>query len=161
MQAFFIQGIPAAMAAEVRTSGRSPEYGHPVVREIARGTGPCRSCFGLFRVGEEERLLFTYRPTSTGGTIGAPGPVVIHVRECRRYAGNAFPDALRSLPLLFEARGAGGRVLGTEIATGNVEPAMDRLFALPGTEYLFLRHAEAGCHIARVDRVEVPAPAAV
>lgn len=157
MQEFRIAGIPETVAAEVRRSGKSPEYGHPVVREVARGTGPCRSCLGLFAVGEDERVLFTYRPPSNGGTIGAPGPVFIHAETCTRYEETAFPEALRSLPLLFEARGAGGRVLGTEVASGAVEPVIDRLFGLAGTDYLYVRHAEAGCHIARLDRIEAPA----
>jgi hypothetical protein len=156
MQEFWIAGIPESVAAEVRSSGQSPGYGHPVVREVARGTGPCRSCLGLFAVGKEERLLFTYRPPSGGGTIGAPGPVFIHAAACPRYEGRSFPEGLRSLPLLFEARGDGGRILATETATGAVEPAIERLFGLEETEYLFVRHAEAGCYISRIERAEVP-----
>lgn len=161
MYAFRIQGIPGEIAREVRSTGKSPEYGHAVVREVARGTGPCRSCLGLFQVGEEERLLFTYRPASADGTLGAPGPVFIHADECPRYDASRFPEALRSLPLLVEARACGGRILATEPASGSdIEVAIERLLSLEGTDYLFVRHGEAGCHIARLDPVDAGVPTA-
>ena len=40
----------------------------------------------------------------------APGPVFIHAAHCDAYEGAGFPDALRGLPLAFEARGSQSRV---------------------------------------------------
>ena len=70
MAHFHISGLSDELTGEVRDTLRSPGYGHPVVREVATGTGPCRACLGLFHTGTDERLLFTYRPHSERGTLG-------------------------------------------------------------------------------------------
>jgi hypothetical protein len=54
--------IPMKVADLVRTTMKSPGYGHPAHKEIAGGYGPCRLCLRTFRVEHEERLLFTYDP---------------------------------------------------------------------------------------------------
>ena len=152
MPPFHISGVPSQLSAEVRRTRHSPGYGHPVVAEIAQGTGPCRSCLGLFEVGVEERLLFTYGPPSGSRTRAAPGPVFIHARDCTRYDSDGFPDPLRSLPLLVEARTSDGRVLQSVSAEGGeIDLVLEGLLADPAVDFLFLRHGEAGCHIARVD----------
>jgi hypothetical protein len=69
MSRFRIAGIPQAVADEVRQSMRAPEYGHPAHRDSAAGYGPCRFCLRSFRIGEEDRILFTYNPSD-----GLPGP---------------------------------------------------------------------------------------
>lgn len=152
---FRVVSLDAALAAEVRDTGRSPGYGHPVVREVARGTGPCRSCLDTFAVGAEERLLFTYRPASGVGAVGAPGPVFIHAASCARFEGDGFPAGLRALPLLAEGRTEDGRILVTAALSGALgEPVLEGLLRDPGVAFVFLRHAEAGCHVARVERLE-------
>jgi len=155
MSGFEIHGLTDDFTREVRETGKSPGYGHPVVRELARGTGPCRACLEQFRIGEEERLLFTYRPASTNGTLGAPGPVFIHADACLQYRGTDFPPGLRSLPLLIEARASENRVIVSCAATGAaIDGALAELLANPDVDYLYIRHGEAGCHIARVDRAK-------
>ncbi|MES2307020.1 MAG: DUF1203 domain-containing protein [Gemmatimonadota bacterium] len=152
MMAFHLTGLPDDLTREVRSTLRSPEYGHPAVREVAKGTGPCRACLDLFQVGLDERLLFTYRPAEAGG-LGAPGPVFIHAHDCTRYTGAGFPPGLRSLPLFLEARAPRSRVVATERATGDgIETVIERLLDQPDVDHLYLRHGEAGCHIARVNR---------
>ena len=81
MDVFRYQGIPAAVADEVRTTMRAPEYGHPAHRELAKGTGPCRLCLRTFEIGKEERILFTYQPFREHGSLPAPGPVFIQDRK--------------------------------------------------------------------------------
>src|SRR4051812_41654481 len=107
---FNVRGISQQIADEVRRTRLSPGYGHPAHLELARGTGPCRCCLRPFRVGEEQRLLFTYRPQGEPGSLMAPGPVFIHAEHCEAFVGEEFPMGLRSLPLAYEARGAGSRV---------------------------------------------------
>ena len=153
MARFHISGLTDEFTGEVRNTMRSPGYGHPVVREVATGTGPCRACFGLFDVGADERLLFTYRPRSEDGTLGAPGPVVIHARACSHYEGNALPEGLRRLPLFIEARASGNRVLEARTAHGeDADAVLSAMLDDAAVDYLYVRHGEAGCHIARVDR---------
>ncbi len=153
MSGYRIVAVQTQISNEVRVTGRSPGYGHPAVREVATGTGPCRSCLGLFSVEYEERLLFTYQPASGEETLGAPGPVFIHAEDCGRFEGVGFPEDLLRLPLLVEGRTHDGRVLRSERTPGEgAEDVIGACFAEPEIDFLFLRHGEAGCHIARVDR---------
>jgi hypothetical protein len=86
----------------------------------------------------------------------APGPVFIHADHCAAHAGEGFPDALRELPLAFEGRLPGGRVVAVLARTQqSAETQMQELFDEHDASWLHVRHAEAGCFIARVDRVEV------
>lgn len=94
MARYRITGLPNEIADEARSTGRSPEYGHPVHREVAAGTGPCRSCLGFFDVGVDERLLLTYRPDFGPSALGAPGPIFIHAETCARYEGDSIPDPI-------------------------------------------------------------------
>jgi hypothetical protein len=151
--AFHISGLPEALTRQVRETLKSPGYGHPVMREVANGTGPCRACLNTFAIGQDERLLFTYRPPSNDGTLGAPGPVFIHAAECGRYVADGFPPGLRALPLFVEARASGNRILAGRAVRGErAEEVLEEMLADATVEFLHLRHGEAGCFITRVDR---------
>jgi hypothetical protein len=150
---FIVRGVPQEIADEVRRTRRAPEYGHPAHLELARGTGPCRCCLRPFVPGRDERLLFTYRPRARDGGLMAPGPVFIHAEHCEAFGGEGFPEALRTLPLAFEARASGSRVSELSArADVSAEAQMSVLFGDCGAQWLHVRHAEAGCFIARVDR---------
>lgn len=149
-----IAGLPSAVADEARTTRRSPGYGHPVHQELATGTGPCRSCLGLFDVGVEDRLLMTYRPDCGDRTRGAPGPIFIHAEECERYEGSTLPAGLRQLPLIVEGRTHDGRILRSERVGGEQADALIReCLGDAAVDLVTLRNADAGCFISRVDRV--------
>ena len=150
---FRVRGIPQEIADEVRRTRRSPGYGHPAHLELASGTGPCRCCLRPFVAGQDQRLLFTYRPTGDGRSLMAPGPVFIHAGHCDAFGGDGFPDALRSVALAFEARDTGSRV--SEVSARDDVPAEAQikvLFEELYAQWVHVRHAEAGCYIARVDR---------
>jgi hypothetical protein len=148
---FTIRGIPQEIADEARRTRRSPGYGHPAHLETARGTGPCRCCLRPFTPGVDERLLFTYRPAGDDSSLMAPGPIYIHAVHCTAYTGAHLPPELRVLPLAFEARAAGSRVVTLERVT-DPGSQITRLLESRETAWLHVRHAEAGCFIARVDR---------
>ena len=116
---------------------------------------PCRLCLNTFRVGEEERLLFTYNPFAGIDPYPAPGPIFVHAAGCEPYAApQGFPDSLRTLRLVLEAYGAGRWLVTREHVTdGDVEGAAKRLFSHPAVSYVHVRNAEAGCYIARLERV--------
>src|ERR687883_191044 len=101
---FRFRGIPADVASEVRATMRAPDYGHPAYKALAQGYGPCRLCLRTFRIGEEERILFTYNPFPAD-ELPAPGPVFIHAQACERYDAPDFPPDLRALPMVLEAYG--------------------------------------------------------
>ncbi len=149
---YVVRGIPQEIADEVRRTRRSPGYGHPAHLELAAGTGPCRCCLRPFVPGRDERLLFTYRPPGVDSLM-APGPVFIHAAHCEAFTAAGFPDGLRELPLAFEARLSGSRV--SELSRRADVPAeaqMRVLFEEHAAQWLHLRHAQAGCFIARVER---------
>lgn len=149
---FIVRGISQALADEARRLLRSPEYGHPAHAEIAAGTGPCRCCLRTFVKGVERRLLFTYRPENRDSTLMAPGPIFVHADRCEAWGGAGFPPELRALPLVFESRAAHGRVLGMSAIESDVNSQIRRLLAAPDTGWLHVRHANAGCFIATVQR---------
>ena len=87
----------------------------------------------------------------------APGPVFIHESPCQAFEGDGFPPGLRSLPLAFEARARGSRVTRLSLQQDlSAEAQIGSLLADPESAWLQLRHAEAGCFIARVDRLSAP-----
>jgi hypothetical protein len=151
---FRVAGIPSDLAAEVRRTLRSPQYGHPAHREIATGYGPCRLCLRTFTEGAEERILFTYQPFSDPASVPAPGPVFIHATSCERFEDSEFPTDFRALPMFLEAYGPGGELLGRErVGDQRPEAAVERLFTELGADYVHIRNAEAGCFMARVDPI--------
>jgi hypothetical protein len=153
MTVFRVLGIPEAVATEARLTRRSPQYGHPAHRELARGYGPCRLCLRTFVVGEEDRLLFTYQPFQEPGSLPAPGPVFIHAEPCARYDGLELPADFRSFPLVVEGYGTGGRLLAQQrVVTEAPEAVLSRVLAFDGVAYGHLRNGEAGCFVARVER---------
>lgn len=150
---YLVRGVPQHLADEVRRTHRSPGYGHPAPAELAAGTGPCRCCLRPFIPGVDRRLLFTYRPPGRDGTLTAPGPVFIHEEHCEAWTGEGFPEALLVLPLALEARAARSLVTGLSTPAADcVETAIRDLFGHAGAEWLHLRHAEAGCFIATVEK---------
>ena len=151
---FRVAGIPTDLAAEVRHTLRSPQYGHPAHRETATGYGPCRLCLRTFAVGVDQRILFTYQPFCDPASVPAPGPVFVHASPCERYDDTALPADFGPLPLLFEAYGEGGMLLGQErVRDERPEELLERLFAATDASYVHIRNAEAGCFMARVDRL--------
>lgn len=153
MAVFRYSGIPTAVADEVRDTLRSPQYGHPAHREVARGYGPCRHCLRTFDLDREDRLLFTYQPIQEPAGLPAPGPVFVHAEPCERYDGAAFPPALLDLPLVIEGYRAGGTIVVQEaVGAASPDEVVGRVLALGEVAYAHVRNAEAGCFIARVER---------
>lgn len=153
MAVFRYFGIPEGIATEVRQTMRSPQYGHPAHRELARGYGPCRVCLRTFEVGEEERILFTYQPFGDPGSLPAPGPIFIHAESCQPYDGLELPPDFRALPLVIEGYRAGGRLVAQERVGAQVaEDVLARIFDDETADYVHVRNGEAGCFMAKVER---------
>jgi hypothetical protein len=150
---FRVVAVSAEVAGSVRATSRSPQYGHPTSRETATGYGPCRSCLRTFRVGEEDRVMFTFDPFEGTGVPSAPGPVFVHADACEPFEGEGFPPGLRELPLMFEAYGEDG-LPRVRVRTGPeaIEGDIARLLGDPAHRFVLVRNAEAGCYVARVER---------
>ncbi len=146
--------MPQSTADRVRRTMKSPGYGHPAHKEVATGYGPCRLCLRTFEVGNEERILFTLDPFYGLEDLPLPGPVFIHVQECKRYDESAgFPDQLRAHPLTLNGYARGRRLLVQEyVEDGNVEARLDRVFSHNDVAYVHVRDTRAGCYDLRVER---------
>jgi len=153
-QSFRVAAIPTKVAELVRSTMRSPGYGHPAHAEMATGYGPCRHCLRDFQVGKDRRILFTYNPFYDLEPLPLPGPVFIHADPCERFAaGHGFPDDIRSHRLTFAAYGPDRRLLAEEyVESGEVEPIIAALLARSDVKYLHVRDTEAGCYDFRIER---------
>ena len=153
MAVFDVHPLRDDIAQVVRTELRSPQFGHPAHRELATGTGPCRVCLAPFVIGSDERLLFTYDPFDGFDPVPLPGPVFIHALACTPHATGGFPPQLAGVPLMAEAyrtaRECSARV---RLTAGGEASVLEMLLDDPTVEYVHLRHAEAGCYVARVSR---------
>ncbi len=148
-----VVAISEEVAREVRRNLKSPRYGHPAHVEVANGYGPCRLCLQIFTEGRDERILFTYNAFEGVGGLPSPGPIFIHQAACERFEAAGFPPDLRRLPLVLEGYGRGNwRSLPEIVVDGEVDSAIETLFAEPAVEYIQLRNAEAGCFMARIER---------
>jgi len=151
---FRVLPIDSALAEKVRSTLKSPQYGHPAHMERATGYGPCRACLKQFRAGEEDRILFTYNPFESLDSYPSPGPVFIHAESCPSYdAPGSFPEELCSLPLTLEAYGENRWIIARERPSANeIESSVERLLQTSGVRYIHIRNTEAGCFIARIQR---------
>jgi hypothetical protein len=151
---FRVLPIDFKIAEQVRSTLKSPQYGHPAHKELATGYGPCRLCLKQFRTGEEDRILFTYNPFESLDSYPSPGPVFIHAKSCPGYDDQrAFPEELRSLPLTLEAYGENRWIIARERPSADeIENSVERLLQTNGVRYIHIRNTEAGCFIARIAR---------
>lgn len=144
--------LPTKVADLVRRTGRAPGYGHPVHASVAGpdGYGPCRHCLCRTKEGEG-RLLFTYNPYHQMDEVPVVGPVFIHAEDCAAFDGNGYPEELRGLPLLAQGHLEGGAGLLNE--PGDPETTIPKLLADPRIAFVTLRNTEAGCFVARAERI--------
>jgi hypothetical protein len=155
MATFVVHPITREMAAQARHVRQSPQYGHPIHQELARGTGPCRQCLRAFNVGTQDRILFTYSPFDGASSLRQPGPIFIHADECVSHDGTGYPDGLRGIPTVMQAYYGDGTIAEPRpLAAGDESSLLSALFDEPSVRFAHLRHAEAGCFIARVERAE-------
>ena len=154
MAAFRVVPIDREVAEQVRSTLRSPQYGHPAHVEVSAGYGPCRSCLKTFEEGKEERILFTYNPFEGLDAYPSPGPIFVHAQACEPFGkAGSFPERLRALPLTLEGYAEGRWVVARlRPEHGQEEDAIAKLFAHVNVDYIHIRNTEAGCYIARVER---------
>ncbi len=146
--------ISSETARSVRENMKSPQYGHPAFADAAKGYGPCRQCLKTFVKGVEERILFTYNAFENLSNLPFPSPIYIHKNECKSFAADEFPPDLLDLPLLFEGYAQDSQLVKREAMNKeNIENQIAAIFALSKVNYINIRNAEAGCFVARVERL--------
>ncbi len=156
MTPYRIIALPTPLVDKVRSTQRSPGYGHPAHTEIAQGYGPCRHCLRTFEVGEEERLLFTLDSFEGIESQPLPGPVYIHAESCDRYPENGnFPKDLRDHALTFQGYGRGRRFIAQAfVEDGAVEAVLERLLVQSDVDYVQVHDTSAGCYDFRIVPLE-------
>jgi hypothetical protein len=151
---FEVVALDEEVAAEVRSTLRTPGWGYPASVEVAGGYGPCRTCLRMFEIGVERRILFIHDPFAGREPYPLPGPVFIHAARCEPYRDRAaFPNALRAIGLTLEAYAEGRELRAViRVSDGCVEPVVDALFADPGAAYIHVRNTDVGCFLLQLDR---------
>ncbi len=146
--------LSAEIARSVRENMKSPQYGHPAFADVAKGYGPCRVCLKTFIKDVDERILFTYNAFENLSNLPLPSPIYIHKNECKAFDEHSFPSELIDLPLLFEGYGAESELVKREaVNKENIENQIAEIFALADVKYINLRNSEAGCFVARIERL--------
>jgi hypothetical protein len=154
MQPYRVVTVGDQITSAVRSTLRSPGYGHPAHSEVASGYGPCRQCLRTFTVGAERRILFTYDAFHDKEDFPLPGPVFIHENDCERYPENGgFPVDMLSHRLTLNAYGLGRRLVAQKyVSNGVVEPELDRLLRDRDVAYIHVRDTDAGCYDFLIER---------
>jgi hypothetical protein len=155
MTAIRVIAIPSETAAKVRSTMKSPGYGHPAHTELATGHGPCRHCLQPFRVGEESRTLFTYDPFYRLAPTPLPGPVFVHATMCERFPEDGgYPAELLPYPVVLDGYDTSQRVVVQRKAVaGTQESVIQQIFSENNAvRYVFVRDLQAGCFDLRVER---------
>jgi hypothetical protein len=153
--AFRTVPIPTALAEAARRERRSPQYGHPTHTEVAPSYGPCRLCLDTFRVGAEERLLFTYDPFAGLDPYPAPGPIFVHADGCEPFDGGPGVLSEQVAGRVLSVRAYDADAMMTEAAVVEGERFAERVSALlddPDVAFLHAHFAGPGCFAFRVDR---------
>jgi hypothetical protein len=139
--------VPTEIAEQVWETMKSPGYGHPASTSVAKGHGPCRHCLKPFRIGEEQRTLFTYNPFTGPGMIPSPGPIFVHAERCERFAQKAgYPAELVAYPAVLDGYDAEQRVIVRRTVTNRSQEAnLLEIFKDAAVRYVLVRDAKAGC----------------
>jgi hypothetical protein len=67
-------------------------------------------------------------------------------------AVDEIPNVLRIRPISLRAFDASGDMVDADLTEGDLEPAIERLFANREAAYIHAHYAKRGCYAARIDR---------
>ncbi len=120
---------------------------------------PCRRCLRDAEPGDP-LLLLSYDPFLGTSPYRQPGPVYVHEHPCTPDPADLAPTSEQPAPgqltrrtLSLRAFDATHLMVGTEIVDGaRVAEVAGRLLADPGTAYVHVHNAAAGCFAVRVER---------
>ena len=147
--AFRIVPMDTAVADQVRSTMRAPDYDHPAWSEVPVEPAPCRVCLDVIEPGVEPLVAFTYDPIRDTEDLPLPGPVFVHARSCAPYTDTAtYPARLGRSGLLLNCYGRGRRLVHAErIAHADAGTTLGELLARPDVDYVHVRSATAGCYL--------------
>ncbi len=152
---FRITGLPAETFAPLFAMSDAELSEHGAVRKIAdsREPGyPCRISLTDSRPGDE-LILANYEHHPVDSPYRMRFAVYVRRGEEPFDAIDEIPAQLRIRTLAVRAFDVGAMMVGWElIEGGDLEAAIERLFAEPRAAYLHIHYAAPGCYAARVER---------
>lgn len=151
-----VLAIPENISSQVRRTLVSPQYKSLAANvSVANGYGPCRSCLKVFDQGRDRRIYLTYNSFDGLSPLPDPGPIFIHENECSRFAADHFPPDILELPIYLEAFADESRLVErVAMSRESVDAQIAGLFVNDQVRFINLRNAEAGCFIARVEKLD-------
>ena len=158
MRQFRIVPLSKEWAQDLRNKMHD-EFGHPIIRELSTGRGPCRISLKPFRPGLDERLLLSHSPFEKDNAYNQPGPIFINAQEIEPYTDiHRFPPEIKADKIHFHLTLIGYNAAQQMVYTKLVgEEDIDELISQifnkhSEIEYLHARSAEACCFICRIER---------
>jgi hypothetical protein len=115
---------------------------------------PCRVSLADAEPGERV-VLFSYAHQAAVTPYKAAGPIFVRQAAQRPYDSACIPPAFQAGRLLSaRAYDAAGMMTEADVVpSSDLEPLLERLFALAGTDYVHVHYAKRGCFAARVERM--------
>jgi hypothetical protein len=111
---------------------------------------PCRRCLHDAEPGEA-MLLLSYEPFLGASPYAGPGPIYIHERDCKPFAGEGLPEQLTRRLLSVRAYDERHMLVDAEVTEGaELEAVADRLLGGEAA-YLHVHNARPGCFAARIE----------
>jgi hypothetical protein len=149
---FRITGLPAENFAPLFNLSDDELAAKGAVRRIADAGYPCRVSLTDSRPGDE-LILVNYEHHAVDSPYRMRFAIYVRRGEAQFDAVDEVPAQLRSRTLAVRAFDADAMMVDRElIEGGNLEAAIERLFADPRAAYLHVHFAAPGCYAARVDR---------
>jgi hypothetical protein len=159
MKKFKIVPLSKDYAAKIRATCKD-EYGHPVIEQLATGSGHCRVSLKPFEKGVDTRLLISHSPFDIDNAYNQPGPVFINKEEVEAYSDvYRFPPEIKankkSFPLSLVGYSKAQLMVFTRlVGDDDVDELIPEIFEQhPEIEYLHARNAQACCYICKIERV--------
>lgn len=159
MKKFKIVPLSKAYAAEIKAAGKD-QFGHPVIEQLATGSGPCRVSLKPFEKGVDKRLLISHSPFDIDNAYNQPGPVFIHKEDVEEYSDiYRFPPEIKanrkSFPLSLVGYSKDQLMVFTRlVGDDDVDELIANIFEQhPEIEYLHARNAQACCYICKIERI--------
>ena len=149
-----ITGLPAADFAPLFALSDAVLAARGALRVVADAPHayPCRVSLTDAAPGDA-LLLVNYEHQPAATPYRSRHAVYVRDGETTFDAVDRVPDQLRRRILSLRAFDAAGMLLGADLAEGAaLEPAAERLLALPGAAYLHAHFAKPGCYAARIER---------
>lgn len=159
MKNFKIVPLSKAYANKIRKTGKD-DFGHEVIEQTAKGSGPCRVSLKPFKVGEDKRLLLSHSPFTIDNAFDQPGPIFIHKEDAEPYNDiYNFPAEIKankkSFPLSLIGYSKSQKMVFTKlVGNADVDDLIVEIFNQhPEIDYLHARNAEACCYICKIERI--------